>query len=316
MVTYYITYDDPPPRRRPSWFLILAILAVIMIAGATAALIWIAADDEDSPAVASPPATDGPTTDSSPTSAGLNPTLVPFVAAIPAVYQENTNTLFLVDVSESIAESGNLEPMRIALESIALGNAHPDIYQAVENSRVGLITFSDVPETVIELGPLHDDEARRKEWLAAASALQTESGSGTFIYDAVARAHEILSDNTEADGKAPVIVLLSDGIDGAVGECRPATANDGQSDYCVGESGDPVRCDDLPGGRGSSRGFRNICKKIPSDTSPHRMLQQLTVGSQQDGLTVHAIAYGSAEAHDWLRRAAETTGGRYIHAGH
>jgi hypothetical protein len=35
----------------------------------------------------------------------------------------------------------------------------------------------------------------------------------------------------------------------------------------------------------------------------------------KDGLTTHTIAYGSTNAHRWLKRVAEVTGGTYTIAG-
>lgn len=296
MIAYYISYGEPP-RRRFTWLRILGIIAAILIAGAIAGvIIWMVVAGDSGPTVASP--------------ANAGPAAVPFAAAIPAVYQENTNTLFLVDVSGSIAESDHLEPMRTALASIALGDTHPDIHQTVATSRAGLMTFSDATQTAITLGPLHNDEARRNEWLATASGLQTEpDAAGTFIYDAVADAHTMILEGDNA-GKVPVIVLLSDGIDGGVGECRPATADDVSSGYCVGKDGDPVPCDDAPGGR--SIGM--MCERIPSDTSPSLLLGQLAVSAKADGLTVHTIGYGHPDSHQWLKLAAEATGGQYIYA--
>ena len=247
----------------------------MLVIGLVAAGIWWWATGDDGNSISAP--------------VDDSPEAVPFAAAIPTVYQVNTNTLFLVDISGSIAESGNLKPMRTALASIALGDVRPDIHTAAENSQAALMTFGVGRETPIALGGLQDEQSRNL-WLATAGNLQTEKAGGTLIYDAVAEAHEMLLANNGGDN-VPVIVLLSDGIDGDVGECRPATAEEIRSTlYCVGEGGYPVLCDDLPGG---GRHNQNICEIIPSDADPEQLLTQLANKSKEYGLIVHTIGYGS-----------------------
>ncbi len=296
MPVYYLSYADE--RGGKPWLRILGVLAAMLIIGLVAAGIWWWATGDDGSTISAP--VDDSTE------------AVPFADAIPTVYQANTNTLFLVDISGSIAESGNLKPMRTALASIALGDAHPDIHTSAESSQAALMTFGVSRETPIVLGGLQDEQSRNL-WLATAGNLQTEKAGGTFIYDAVVEAQEMLLANNDGDN-VPVIVLLSDGIDGDVGECRPATAEDIKSTlYCVGTGGDPVLCDDLPGGRGSG-GIRNVCKAIPSATDPRLLLTQLANKSKEYGLIVHTIGYGSPKSHAWLKRVADATGGQYIYA--
>ena len=292
MVTYYISYAEPP-RRFPRWLLFLAIPTGVLAVSAAAVLLWMMpaeSDDADANAAAPPP--------------------VRFNAAISEVYQPETTTIFLVDASGSIADSGNLESLRNALASLALDDISR-LGAVADSSLVGLTTFDTVPEPVILPEPL-DGDAARQRWLLQAGHLQTGTTGGSFIYDAVSATHRRL---LEADngGQAPVIVLLSDGIDGAVGECRPVKPDDVPSRYCVGHGGDPVLCDDLPGSAPGSQ--RMICKAISSNTDPVFLLAQLQESSRQHNLTMHTIGYGSPVSHGWLRRAAAATGGRYIHAG-
>ncbi len=296
MPVYYFSYADE--RGGKPWRRIVGVLAAMLIIGVVAAGAWLWVTGDDGSSISAP--------------VHDTPEAVPFAAAIPTVYQENTDTLFLVDISGSIAESGNLEPMRTALASIALGDARPDIHTATENSQAALITFGVETKTAILLESLQG-EAERNQWVATVGSLETSDVDGTHIYDAVAAALDMLPTLGDS-GRSPVIVLLSDGIDGSVGECRPATAEDTRSTlYCVGTGGDPVLCDDSTGGRGSG-GMREICDAIPSATAPGLLLRRLAASAEQDGLTVHTIGYGPPVAHTWLKRAADATGGKYIYA--
>ena len=290
MVTYYISYAEPP-RRFPRWLLFLAIPAGVLAVSAAAALFWMMPAESD---------------DAS--GAGAAPPPVRFNAAIAEVYQPETTTIFLVDASGSIADSGNLESLRNALASLALDDISR-LGAVADSSLVGLTTFDTVPEPVILPEPL-DGDAARQRWLLQAGHLQTGTTGGSFIYDAVSATHRRLLE-TDNRGQAPVIVLLSDGIDGAVGECRPAPPGT-ITEYCVGPGGDPLPCADLPAMGG---GVTQVCNAIYSRTKPAVLLDELAASAAERNLTVHAIGYGRRGDHGWLRRAAEATGGQYIHAG-
>lgn len=287
MVSYYITYGEPPPRRF-RWLRVLAILAAILIAGALAGAIWMAVTGDDAPDAAVP--------------AESHPEAVPFTEVIPAMYAAGTNTVYVVDLSGSIAEAGHLEAVKLALSTLALSDAGG----AVENSRAALMTFGGdaEPETVMDLVMLND-AAAQADWLTRVDALETTKAGGSFIYDAVDSAYQQLQ-SAPADGRENVIVVLSDGIDGGVGECRIAPA-DFQAEYCVGDSGDPVPCGDV----GSQSGIIEMCDAIPSTADPYQLMQKLA----NDGLTTHTIAYGSTDAHLWLEQVADATGGAYTIAG-
>lgn len=227
---------------------------------------------------------------------------VPFTAAIPAVYAPGTNTVYVVDLSGSIGEAGHLDAIKLALSTLAL----PDSGATVENSRAALMVFGGdaEAETVIELSML-SDETEQVHWLRRVDGLESTTTGGSFIYDAVDSAYRKLG-LTPDDGRANVIVVLSDGIDGGVGECRIAS-DDVRTEYCVGDSGDPVPCSDM----NLSGGMTEICEAIPSATDPGELLRNLA----EDGLTTHTIAYGSTNAHQWLKLVAEVTGGTYTIAG-
>ena len=234
--------------------------------------------------------------------ADLSADAVPFTAAIPAVYAPGTNTVYVVDLSGSIGEAGYLEAIKLALSTLAL----PDSSARVENSRAALMVFGGDAEakTVIELSML-SEETEQAHWLTQVDGLEATTTGGSFIYDAVDSAYRKLG-QTPDDGRANVIVVLSDGIDGSVGECRLAS-DDVRTEYCVGDSGDPVPCSDL-----SLRGsITEICEAIPSAADPGELLSNLA----KDGLTAHTIAYGSTNSHQWLKLVAEVTGGTYTVAG-
>lgn len=262
----------------------MAILAAILLASLIAGAIWMAVAGDD----ASP--------------ADPSAEVVPFTAAIPAVYAPGTNTVYVVDLSGSIGEAGHLDAIKLALSTLAL----PDSSGEVENSRAGLMVFGGdaEAETMIELSML-GDETEQANWLTQVGGLEATTTGGSFIYDAVDSAYRKLA-LTPDDGRMNVIVVLSDGIDGGVGECRIAT-NDFQAEYCVGDSGDPVPCSDMnPRG-----GMAEICEAIPSTTDPGELLTDLA----KDGLATHTIAYGSTNSHQWLKLVAEATGGTYTVAG-
>ncbi len=197
MVAYYMTYGEPPPRRRFRWWL---VLAAILLASAIAGAIWMAVAGDD--AISTDPSAE----------------VVPFTAAIPAVYAPGTNTVYVVDLSGSIGEAGHLDAIKLALSTLAL----PDSGATVENSRAALMVFGGdaEAETVIELSML-SDETEQAHWLSRVNGLEATTTGGSFIYDAVDSAHRKLG-LTPDEGRANVIVVLSDGIDGGVGECRLA----------------------------------------------------------------------------------------------
>ena len=291
MVTYYISYGEPP-RRIPRWLLFLAVPAGLLAASAVAAVLWLLPADSD----------DGVDADAA------VPPPARFNAAIAAVYEPESTTIFLVDASGSIADSGNLESLRNALASLALDDISP-LGAAAGSALVGLTTFDTAAKSVIPPAPLDAADARRR-WLLKAGHLQTGRDGGSFIYDAVRATHRRLLD-ADHGGQQPVIVLLSDGIDGAAGQCRPAPPGT-TTEYCVGPGGDPLPCADLPAMGG---GVTEICQAIYSETEPAVLLGELAASADAHGLTVHAIGYGRRADHGWLRRAAAATGGQYIHAG-
>ncbi len=172
----------------------------------------------------------------------------------------------MVDVSGSIAEGGHLETVKLALSTLALEDAAVGSGAMAENSRASLMTFGGdaEPETIVARAASRD-RAAQGQWLIRVNALAAVA-TGSFIYDAVNSAYQgVLS--TDSDGRENAIVVLSDGIDGMVGECRPARADE-TTEYCIGDSGDPVLCANLPEARRSSD-LGRICEAVPSKTDPY-----------------------------------------------
>ena len=292
MVAYYISYGEPPRRFR--WWLV-AVLGVAGLLGMGAAVgVWQyrAGDDDEARAEAPPAAT--------------------FADAVSEAFAPGADTMYLVDISGSIEASGHLEEVRRALSMLALDASGPAGAAVASGSRAALFTFggeSREPDSVIRLAPLDTPEAQ-DNWLVAANGLAPSDGGGSFIYDAVKAALRQLPAEGNDDGQENVLVILSDGIDGGVGECRPArpgeTAGTG---LCVGAGADPLPCADLPSMPDGSP--RRICKGIYSIAHPDQLLAQLTESS----VTVHTIGYGRRDRHEWLMLAAAATGGKYQYAG-
>ena len=288
MTGYYIGYGESPGRRLPSLNLLI-ILFALLVAAAVIAAIWIALANRSSDRA----------------DASSTPEAVPFAQAIPTVYGANTSTIYLVDVSGSITEAGYLGDMKLGLWKLAL----PEVAPAANNSRAALVTFGGArePETVIEPANL-DGETEQKEWLLKVDALDATAG-GSYIYDVVDSVRRNFPKSPD-DGRRNVIVLISDGIDGGVGECRPMPP-DYQPDmnsYCVGDSNDPVPCDRITQ---PQSGFNAVCDATYSETDPYTLLQSLA----DDDIIVHTIGYGSPEDHTWLEQVAKATGGAYELSG-
>ena len=201
MVTYHISYG--PPERGFSWrpllLILLILLALALIAGIAYA-VYILATGEDSPAPVVAETT-------------------PIAEAITSLYDDNTNTIFLVDNSKTI--SGSLPAVKEALLAVALPYANPDAGRPAENSLAALALFTDVPDPFPDLVSLESLEASRR-WLNDVNTLQTLDRPA-YIYDAVGAAHDALLRHGD-DERDNVIVLLTDGGDGGFGLVDPARA--------------------------------------------------------------------------------------------
>ena len=250
----YISYDEP---RRPPLRVALAVLAILLALAALAAVIigavWLVNNGRNSSVAAPVDA-------------------VPLQEAVPSVYHSNSNTIFLVDVSKSIEDSGNRELLQRALLEVVIPYTNPSAGKAAENSRIALITFAGVTETLIPLAA-PDDLDQQRTWLQVVGDLSVESGR-TFIYDAMVSAHDTLAGHDD-DSRGNVIVLLTDGLDGARNKATGA------------ESFSDVTRDELVG---------------------------ILADSSVPNLKVHTIGIGAEADHISLKVLAEVTGGEYIYA--
>ena len=190
----YIVYDEP---ERSRWRLVLLGLGVAIALAILAALVigflWVVNQDSG-PRTATPPAPED---------------AVPLQEAVPSLYESDTNTIFLVDASQSIFDTDNLDVMQESLLQVVLPYIDPDVGTQAENSRAALVTFTTDTKELIPLMALDGDPAAQTQWLQKVRDLETED-EGALILDAVDDAHEMLivrDDSTRSN----VIVLLTDG---------------------------------------------------------------------------------------------------------
>ena len=193
----YILYDEP---QRSWWRLVLLglflALALAVLATLVIGVLWVVNQDSG-PRTATLPAPED---------------AVPLQEAVPSLYESNTNTIFLVDASQSISDTDNLDVVRESLLQVVLPYIDPDdphVGTQAENSRAALVTFTTDTVELIQLTALDGDPAAQTQWLETVRDLETED-EGAFILDAVDDAHEMLialDDSTRRN----VIVLLTDG---------------------------------------------------------------------------------------------------------
>jgi Mg-chelatase subunit ChlD len=190
----YIVYDEPP---RSWWRLVLLGLGVALALAILAALVigflWVVNQDSG-PRTATPPAPED---------------AVPLQEAVPSLYESDTNTIFLVDASQSISDTDNLDVVRESLLQVVLPYIDPDVGTQAENSRAALVTFTTDTKELIPLMALDGDPAAQTQWLQTVRDLETED-EGALILDAVDDAHEMLIAQNDS-ARSNVIVLLTDG---------------------------------------------------------------------------------------------------------
>ena len=219
----YISYEEP--RRSPLRIVLIiltVLLALALLAAAgVGAVSWLDNNGVLAPAgAAAPSSTPAPTRVSplSPERAPAN--ALPLSQAVASLYQanhgasvsatanDNTNTVFLVDVGHSVADDSILDWLKRSLLDVLLPHINPGIGDAPENSRVALMTFSDSTEIVRPLASL-DDNAEQEGWLNDVGGLAV-GGDGESIYNAIAEAYLLLvRENDQTRGNA--IVVLTDG---------------------------------------------------------------------------------------------------------
>jgi hypothetical protein len=205
VATYYISYGEPESRFnwRTLLLILLGLLALAILAGIAYGIFLLVTGEDDSGIVAPANASEG----------------VPLAEALPALFDDDTNTVFLVDNSKTI--SGSLSVVQQALLAVVLPYADPNAGRPAKNSMASLALFTDVPEPFPELASLESLEISTK-WLHTVDTLNTIDRPA-YIYDAVGAAHDALvfHGDTERDN---VIVLLTDGGDGGFAIVDPARA--------------------------------------------------------------------------------------------
>lgn len=318
MVSYHISYGEPPRRfdGRKLLGILGILLALLVLAAIAYGIYWLVTDDSvdlslpDFAAVA-----DGDE------AVSLN-------EIFAALYQSNTNTVFLVDSSRSIEDGGNLPVVKQALLDVALPYVDAESGEAAENSNVALMTFTDQTETPVEMASLEKPQALR-EWLAAVNGMGTQDRPA-YIHDAVRDAHSLLADVDpgERDSRINVIVLLTDGFDGGFTIVDPASAAP-----CPDSAGDPcIRASDGAGGETFIQFEPADLKPCPeqfgvalgmgciesSSEMEQAELLKLLKSDDVPNLIVHTVGFGEEADQTLLRLLAQagTHEGQYVYADH
>lgn len=321
MVSYHISYGEP--RRGFDYRKLLAILGILLALLILAAIAlgiywWITNSD----------GIDVPVPDFG--SAEEIPTGTPLNEVLTSLYFDNTNTVFLVDVSRSIEDGGNLPVVKEALLDVVLPYVDAESGTAAENSRAALMTFTDDTETLVEMASFAESSAAVASWLGAVNDMGTHDKPG-YIHDAVADAHGLL-DELDDPSRSNTIVLLTDGSDGGFNIIDPASArvcppeigaaacqvcsvSDPLSDTPTYAPFNPAELQPCPAQLNVAAG--RACVDSPSTTTQEELLGLL--GSDKvSTLIVHTIGFGQ-EADQTLLKLLAKSGqyeGRYVYADH
>jgi len=321
VVTYHISYGEP--RRGFDYrklLIVLGILLALLILAAIAyGIYWLVANSDgiDVPDFAA--------SEEVPQGTPLNEVLA-------SLYFDNTNTVFLVDVSRSIEAGGNLPVVRKALLDVVLPYLPDAEGVAAENSRAALMTFTNETETLVEMGSFEESGEAVAEWLTAVNEMDTQD-KPAYIYDAMEDAHALL-DELGDQSKLNVIVLLTDGSDGGFNVIDPASAT-----VCPPELGVPAGqvCSRVPVGETGDEAYvpfdpatlqpcpaqlegahDKACSESSSETSQTELLGLLGSEGKVSNLMVHTIGFGQ-EADQTLLKLLAKAGkheGRYVYADH
>lgn len=329
MVTYHISYGEP--RRGFDYKKLLAVLgillALLILAAIAYGIYWLVTNSDgiDVPDFAA--------SEEAPVGTPLNEVLA-------SLYLDETNTVFLVDVSRSIEDGGNLPVVKEALLEVVLPYVDPSSGRAAENSRAALMTFTDETERLVpdETEPLASmvsfDESGEAVamWLSEVNDLRTHD-KPAYIYDAVKDAHGLLEE-LDDPARLNAIVLLTDGSDGGFNVIDPASATAcppevgapaGQvcsrvSDAATGEDAyvpfDPASLQPCPAQLGVADGM--ACSESSSATSETELLALLGSEGKVSNLMLHTIGFGQ-EADQTLLKLLAKAGqheGRYVYADH
>lgn len=279
MVVYYISYGEP--QRQPLWRPLLLILLITLALATAAAIAYGIYELASGNGSGDPPVGDDG--------------VVSLSNALLGLYENDTNTIFLVDASESVFQGDDhLQAVRNALSLVALPYADRSTGPFVENSRVALVPFADAPESPPELVSL-EAPAEHIPWLKRATNL-TPSDRPAYIYDTVAVAYKAFAEQDKS-GRGNVIVLLTDGNDGGY---RPVSS--------------PVKPDDVvvpcppklnePG---------KMCSVLKSEHTEEDLIILLGTRGDQPNVKVHTIGLGADANQQSLALLAKASGGLTTH---
>ena len=126
------------------------------------------------------------------------------LATIKAAWHEDrkaANVLLVVDVSGSMEDEDKIGQARLGLQAF--------LRQLSKRDRVGLMTFSTEPQTIVPIAPF----AQNRDLLRARVSELIASGD-TALYDATLRGWETV-DALRDDERINAVVILSDGEDTA-----------------------------------------------------------------------------------------------------
>ena len=327
MVVYNISYGEPQRRFDFRKLLIVLgiLLALILLAAAAYGIYWLFTD-EDGIDLAAPSVLGAEASDAV--------AATPLNEILPALFQDNTNTVFLVDVSKSIEDGGNLPIVKQALLDVVLPYVDPSQGRPAENSNVALMTFTDETDPLVPMASFDETEGAKAEWLNAVNEMATQDRPA-YIYDAVKDAHLMLAglDEKTKTRRANVIVLLTDGSDGGFKVIDPASATPcpdgmgapGQVCSRTSDAGgndaaytpfDPADLDPCPAGLAVAPG--RACVESSSETIQNELLRLLGTEDKVPNMLVHTIGFGQ-EADQTLLKLLAKAGkieGRYVYADH
>ncbi|MDE2786619.1 MAG: VWA domain-containing protein [Chloroflexota bacterium] len=323
MVTYHISYGEPQRGFDYRKLLVVLgiLLALIILAAIAYGIYWLVANSDgiDVPDFAA--------SEEIPQGTPLNEVLA-------SLYFGNTNTVFLVDVSRSIEDGGNLPVVKKALLDVVLPYVNEGEGPAAQNSRAALMTFTDQSEPLVPMATFEESGESVAAWLTAVNEMGTQDRPA-YIYDAMEEAHALLAeqDPEERDRRLNVIVLLTDGSDGgfkvidpagatvcppgagaAEGEvCTVQTAADGTPTYTTFNPAALTAC---PPQLQVAEGMG--CVESSSATGEGELVYLLNSSDGVPNLMVHTIGFGR-EADQALLQLLAKAGeheGRYVYADH
>ncbi len=319
MVTYHISYGEP--RRGFDYKKLLAalgiLLALIILAAIAYGVYWLVTNTDgiDVP--------DFTASEAAPAGTPLNEVLA-------SLYFDNTNTVFLVDVSRSIEDGGNLPVVKKALLDVVLPYVDPNSGTAAENSRAALMTFTDETDTLVEMAAFDESGEAVAAWLSEVNDMGTHD-KPAYIHDAVKDAHGLLEELDDST-RSNAIVLLTDGSDGGFNVIDPASATvcppelgapAGQvcsrvSDSATGAEAyvpfNPANLEECPSQLAVAPG--RACVDSPSVTTETELISLLGSEDKVSTLIVHTIGFGQ-EADQTLLKLLAKSGkheGRYVYA--